>query len=309
MDYLKIGDPRCGKAYGFQPTVLANIDAWLEEQVQAGRVVGRWNDGLAIHLDPSRQVELLARWKEHGMTQAGPVLQVDGIGTFWQAFEFFSEGNLDFLVTNDWFIAFPAEGRTVLEQCGAVVGARQEARGQEVAPAAATPPPDLSAVVGNDPFLLNQYGKMFAFCRDYAKAGECFRTAAEVMPEYSEPYGNLGALMWQVGKRREAFVLFVEALAKNPHRVVSQLNFFDAGHELEEYAAMASVLEELIPSVPEYAEFRHHLAVCYVRLNRAAEGKALLENLLAQRPDDQEAIQLLASVGVPAGAASAPDTR
>ncbi|GEM_PF-5507088 len=299
MQHLKLLEPQCASAYGFVPQPVEDAAAFIAAQRQAGKVVGEWNEQLILHLDPVQHAARVARWSEIVPVSARMVI---ADLPFWIAMEYFAEGDLDCFVTPTWACAFPEHGQKLLETFGQLVAQHEVApasAGEELAAPAApvtTPAPaipDFSAQVQGDAYLLNQWGKVLAYGQRISEAGEAFRQSIDVTRAYSEPYSNLGALLWQFGKRREAFILFVEALIKNPHRLAGQLNFFDAGHELAEFGAMAKVIEELLPTVHEYVEFKHHLAICYFRLGRMDEAIALLNNVVATHPDDAEAQQLL----------------
>lgn len=304
MEHLKSLESPCALAYGFQPNEIDNVDVWIQQKVAEGLVVGRWKSGFELHVDPSKHQELLEVWKESGL-DAGAVTKVEHIENFWQAMDFFSEGNIDAFTTKNWCVEFSAKNREIILKMGETIekiqkdfnvdendpsGLENALKGQKI------DVPDFSADVGKDPFLLNQYGKMLSYCHVFAMAGEYFRRAVEAMPQFSEPYSNLGTLLWKLGNRREAFLLFIESFLKNPHRPASQLNLFDSGHELEEYESMGKVIEEVLPYTPEYPEFRHHLALCYINAGRFDEGKSVLRGILAQNPTDEDAQNLLVSL-------------
>ncbi len=276
---------RAANAYGFVPqTIEGDRAQWIQQHVANGNIVAEWSHRLILH---SSAVPSLAELPAQ-------------VKTFWDALDCFSEGMFDILLCDTWYVAFPSAGRDILTQFRAIVDAKE--RGE-------TPPcPALAHDIANDPFLLNQWGKVLAFCGESIAAGENFRESAERLRRYGEPYSNLGTLLWGLGKQREAFVFFLEGFLMNPHRTSVQLNFFDAVHELEEYEVLARVLEELLPYAPEYPVFRHHLAIAYYHIGRAAEAMQLLETVLASQPDDADAQRLLTEMrtAVPPAVAGVP---
>ncbi|MBI4239312.1 MAG: tetratricopeptide repeat protein [Deltaproteobacteria bacterium] len=298
--HLPAGDPAWARAYGFSPQPLTAIESKLAEATAAGQVVGWWRDGLTLHCDPAHSRARRTRWT--GDTPLAAEYRVDAVPSYWEALEYFCEGELDALIVGQSWISFPAAGREVLARFAAHV---PSAADNDATTATPLTLPDCSNEVAGDPFLLNQWGKMLSYAQRYTEAGAAFRQALELNPEYGEPYGNLATLLWNFGKRREAFALFTEALLKNPHRTTTQLNFFDAGHNMEEFATIAAVMEELIPSVPDQTEFRHHLAIAYHKLGRASDALTALREILAHDPHDAEAQALLEGFeAAPSAAAS-----
>lgn len=291
MDVLKAGDKSSFESYGFSPETISNGKDWILEKVAEGQIVGQWNQGLWLHFDPEKNAEFVKYISEEGMEVKSPI-QVEGVSSFWDALEYFTEGSMAYLLSDGHAVAFPSHYHELLAEFSALAQAAELPEGDESTDPYPLPS-DLSEKAGQDPFLLNQLGKLYAMTRNVSLAGETFRKLLEAHPGYSEAYGNMGTLLWRFGSRREAFMLFVESMLKNPHRTVNQLNFFDSGYELKEYAAMAKVLETVLPAVPECVELRHHLAMSYCHLGRVGEAKALLESIMASHPDDEEARQIL----------------
>lgn len=293
--HLPAGDPTWARTYGFTATPVAAVEAVVADAKVAGQLIGWWQDGLTIHCDPARCNARRTRWT--GDAPLVAVTRVAAVHSFWDALEYFCEGELDALIIGDAVVRFPAAGRALLARLSALLPAESETTDAQAAPLVL---PDCSNEAAGDPFLLNQWGKMLAYAQRYTEAGAAFRQALELNPEYGEPYGNLATLLWNFGKRREAFALFTEALLKNPHHNATQLNFFDAGHNMEEFATIAGVMEDLIPAVPEQIEFRHHLAICYHKLGRIDEAITVLQGILTHDPTDAEAQALLDGFQAPA---------
>lgn len=273
-------------AYGFTPVHVDDAEAWCAQQVAAGKVVGYWNGECTVWCDPARDTKRLAHWIEQGVALA-PRMVLESKRQFWDTLEFFTEGDLDALATPQWVVEFTPAMRAALEQMSTLMGAIPDTANTTPAEL-----PDLSELVVGSPYLQNQYGKLLAYAGHPAAAGKVFRECIEGAPTYSEPYSNLGTLLWRFGKRREAFVMLTEALLKCPYRVASQLNFIEAGYELEEHGNMIAVLETLVPQLPNMTELRHHLAICCHKLGKTSQAVAVLDALLTQYPADGEAVAL-----------------
>lgn len=264
---LRTSEIESAKAYGFLPEkIQGDRAAWIEARVKQGKSVGEWNQVLRVYGGP--QHPEMPRWD------------------FWNTLDYFSEGGMDFLVVGDGFIAFPSVAREMQQ----TLKDFSEKKIKSVR--------DFSKEVGEQPYLLNLYGKILSFQANYSLAGECFRKAVEKMSEFAEPYANLGVLLWNGGKRREALFLFSEAFMKNPRRTAVQLNFFDAVHEMKEYDYLVQVLNIILPE-HDCVEFRLHLAIGYRHLGRLEEARKLLDNVLKQNPQDEEAKVLLLSLDQP----------
>lgn len=288
MDLLMpAGDAQWAKTYGFTPTSLTDVNGFLAEQVQQGKIVAHWDGELTILCDVERVRPRLAHWEAQGIVLE-PRMVMTAKQKFWDALDFFAEGDLDVFVAPNWAIEITPAMRQTL---GRMSAALQKPAAPDAPPAPGTFP-DFFPDVAHDPYLMNQYGKLLSHTQQIGEAGKAFRLSIDLCPEYSEPYSNLGTLLWQFGKRREAFVLIVEALVKNPYRVATQMNFIDAGYEMEEYGNVLSVLEYLIPQMPDHPELRHHAAICCHKTGRTAQAVTMLDALITQFPDDTDAQSL-----------------
>lgn len=296
IDFIKAGQENAAKAYGFlTQKVEGAVAEWIKSKVTQGSLVGVWDGSFKLYADPKQCQERLQPLANAGVT-IQPIIQVPFIDNFWKCLDYFSEGEIDYFICEDWYCEFPKQGRTILNAISDVALKReqllQKSNGEENAAIQEIDIPDFSAQQ-DSPFMKNHWGKLLSFAGRFSEAGEVFRKIIETHPEYGEPYSNMGTLLWNFGKRREAFVMFVEALLKNPHRTSSQLNFLDAGYELEEYENMMNVIQEIIPTVPECVEFKHHLAICYHRFGQTEKAETLLNEILAGDPQDADAKNLL----------------
>lgn len=284
------------KVFGFElGQITTDIGAWVQEKVASGKIVGKFDSSLlTLALDPSKIGTRLDYLKTQNVTITSST-KLEAVDTIWKAFEYFSNGDFDYLVAEGCVATFPEEARGILAALNQVIEARKKS-GDDNASGETLSKSDFENIkkpVMENPYMRNLWGKLLSFTGHFSEAGEAFRQAVEMLPEYGEPYSNLGTLLWKFGKKREAFVLFTEALMKNPNSVTAELNFFDAGYELQEYDSMAKVIEEVIKDFREKVEFCHHLAICYYRTDRKEDAKKILADILKSNPQDEEAKELL----------------
>ncbi len=241
--------------YAFEKKMLIDPAQWIADQVKNGKRIGHWLDGFRIH----------------GKENEEPA----NIESLWQAVTYFCHEDLEAFVIGQTAYSIPADAREALQLIKKN---------------------DLGALANQSPntaFALNLYGKYFASLDQASEAARFFSEALKLCPQFCEPYNNLGQLMWKVGQQKEAFVLFSQALSKNPHLLSAQLNFFDAGLELEEYESILNVINYLESEIPECTEFQYYKAICKHKSGHKEEAKAILRGILKEQPDDPEARQLL----------------
>ncbi|MBF0492091.1 MAG: hypothetical protein HQM15_04870 [Deltaproteobacteria bacterium] len=274
-----------GKSYGFQVRPAVSARDSIQDLVAQGKIVGEWNENFKIYALPEMLKQRPPKWIKEEPFKG--VLQVDAIKNIWQAMDYFGEGELDVLITPENSFLFPQEGRSLLEGIRGILENRKDPT---------TGAPTLGTdfnFESDDPFLNNLQGKLLTLKGNISEAGKAFGKALALLPEYSEPYANLGTLLWQLGQQKEAFVLFVEALLRNPYNVAAQLNFFDAGRETENFDGMIKVVEKILEMDPECLEFYPILAFSYHRSGQAGKAIDILNNFLAKYPQEEEARLLL----------------
>lgn len=241
-------------SYSFQKLKLNDSSQWIADQVQAGKEVGQWLDGFRVH----------GKNKD----------DLSDIESIWEAVSHFSQSDLDFFVAGDTAYSIPEDAREFMKTI----------KGKDIT---------LPSFETLTPYALNLYGKYLSLHEKISEATSCFSEALKKDPFFSEPYNNLGQLLWKVGKQREGFVLFAESLSKNPHLLIAQLNFFDAGMDLEEYESTLNVIKYLEEEIPDCVEFKYYKAICSHRLGQPEMAKSILQNILKEQPDDAEAQHLL----------------
>lgn len=280
-------DHRLAASYGFVPQPLAEpLASWIATQTRAGKIVGVWDGALHVHCDPAQSGGRLLSW-----TNAGNALAADmaftHIAHVWAAFDYFSKGELDAFVVDHTVIEFPVLAHAMFAQWSTL---QQENADDTTPQTGKIATPD---ILPDDAFTKNLIGKIFGQRKNFAQAASALRQAVEQMPEFGEPYSNLGVLLWNLGQRREALIMFTEGMTRNPHLLTCQLNFLDAVHEMEDYQLLHNMMHELAPLFPMYPEFLLHAAMAHKQLGDAPSARALLEPYVHAHPQDADAKSLL----------------
>ncbi len=289
-----------GGVFGFSESWIDQPEAWMQDRIQKGQLIAVWTGGatpgIKIHYDPQlvdaeKKAAFETRWKDAGFViNPGVLLPLPHLT---EALEYFSEGDVDVLLVNFTAMEWPVKAKdwlTILRKLHPQNPHELTLAEEDMIQSIVKHVPE---EMMSHPFWMNLCGKILALRGMHAVAGLYFRNAIERCSDYSEPYNNLGTLLWNLEQKREAFLLFAEALMKNPYNSSAQLNFFDSGYEMEEYASIVAVTEFLIQKVPTCIEFHHHLAICYRRLQRTEDAITVLQKILDKDPMDAEARSLL----------------
>ncbi len=278
--------------YGLSVKTISSLPQWLEDKKNEGKSLGIFTEhGFEINFS-EQNASRFKKWNGD-VTPQNPVSPffVQAIHTIWNAMECFIQGELDYLVMGDEVIEFPQLAKKIYQ---AMSGMSESVviTDKENSGLMGLTESDLLEI-SHDAFLSNLYGKFQSLSGCFSEAGKYFRMAAETSPDFAESYSNLGTLLWSHRQKRDAFLLFIESIFRNPHLTTAQLNFFDAGYELKEFSAMAKVIEEVLPRVGDIPEMKHHLAICYQKTGRNAQAIDILNDILKKNALDTEAHMIL----------------
>ncbi len=271
------------KSYGFKVQSIIDHANSIQDFVAQGKIVGEWNGkSFQILALPEVIQKRPLRWNKQNSFSG--LLKIEEIKNIWHALDYFGEGELDILSTPTDLFVFPEEGRKLIDNIRNILENKTDTKIPQIS--------DYN-FQSDDPFLNNLQGKLMVLEGNVSEAGKSFGKALAALPEYSEPYANLGTMLWQLGQKKEAFTLFVEALLRNPHNNAAQLNFFDAGRELEEFDSIIKVVEKLLSLDPDCIEFYPIMAFSYYRLGQAGKAIDILNQFLNDHPGEEEARLLL----------------
>ena len=138
-----------------------------------------------------------------------------------------------------------------------------------------------------DVFLV--LGEAYRHKGDYESAAASLRRAVELSPHNAQAILNLASALERSGKKEEAMKQYRAALQLTPDSAFAMNNLAyllsetDGG--LEEALTMARHAHTLLPELPEAADT---LGWIYVKLDRAAEGLPILQELVRNQPADPE---------------------
>ncbi|MBX7148477.1 hypothetical protein K1X76_05280 [bacterium] len=274
MNYNKIA-----AQYGLKLKEMhGDINQGIVDIVKTGKIVGVWKN------------ENLEFFYENSIITDDNIKEVLGYTTFIKTihdvFDYFVKGKIAALILDDHYILeLPSVVSLIFGEMESLTDTQKNPQSLNTSAC------DFSEIAKGNPFVTNLWGKLLAFRGEISKAGECFREAVEMERNFSEPYSNLGALLWKAGKQREAFLLFCEALIKNPYSQTAQMNFFDAGYELCEYKAILTIIDHVACDETPI-EFDHHRAICHFKLGERDKALGIVNTILEKNPVDTEALEL-----------------
>lgn len=261
-------DQKLARSYGF-------CDWQKKFQPKAKQIIAKWdNQKLTLDCqDQKLKKEMQSKLKDHLKEALSPAAVL----------ELFSEGHFDALMYEDEYLVFPVKAQRYLDLLLTSFQNQEDSKIKELEI-------DCTQLTKpSDAFCLNLIGKIFLTTKQNKKALNTFSQANQLLPEFSEPYNNLGIMLWNVGQKREALVMFADAFSKNPFLKTASLNFFDAAYELKEYGVIVQLIESFIAQNIFFDEFYHHLAIGYFHLGEHQKTKQTLDKILAKNPQDKEA--------------------
>ena len=117
-----------------------------------------------------------------------------------------------------------------------------------------------------DPEIYNLFGLAYMGKKEYSKAEENLKEALKLDPNFSEAYNNLGSLKLLQGKYREAIDYFNKAL-KNPYYLnsfIARTNLGWAYYQLGDKKKAISILIEALKENPRYPKTLIYLGLIYL---------------------------------------------
>lgn len=173
-----------------------------------------------------------------------------------------------------------------------------------------------------------ELGECYLFMGEYEKAKEYYEKAAENNTEFSAPQMGLATIAVQVGDldtaifhyqkaleiekadnaftglgliamtremHAEAFEYFKNALDLNAKNTVALGGMVQEAYALKRVADVVSYVENFYKETKD-PQIKITLAGCLINLNKKEEAKALLEEALAELPDNEDAKDLYAFI-------------
>jgi tetratricopeptide (TPR) repeat protein len=113
-------------------------------------------------------------------------------------------------------------------------------------------------------------------------------------PALAAAHTNLGNLLFRRGQRGEARTHYEAALALDPDQPEARYNLGNLLDELGEKELARMEWYRVITACPEFADAHFNLAVGFARQGDSGRARTHLERYLALKPDDEQALALMA---------------
>jgi tetratricopeptide (TPR) repeat protein len=144
----------------------------------------------------------------------------------------------------------------------------------------------IAAIAPGLPEVHHNLGLAYRRKDDWDRAGQEFRQAAELDPDFAEPRGALAVLLANAGQRDEAIIELEQAVELDPENVEYLYNlailYKDSGRTREAEGAFLE-LEDLDP---DNVEIQYHLGTTLLGLGRMDEAIQRLQAYVEMAPAD-----------------------
>jgi len=150
--------------------------------------------------------------------------------------------------------------------------------------------PELTMAIKLDPRNARYHqtmGTLYLYNQDYQAAERETLFSLKLDPSYAEGHNNLGLIYLSQGKLSEAAAEFRKALENlsYPTPEYAAYNLGKAAYLLKDFAVAAEAYERSLAILPENAEGRFELGMCYTQLGRLADAEKAFTAALLLRPD------------------------
>jgi tetratricopeptide (TPR) repeat protein len=129
---------------------------------------------------------------------------------------------------------------------------------------------------------------------DEEQAIAAYEKALAGDPALAAAHTNLGNLLFRRGQRGEARTHYEAALALDPDQPEARYNLGNLLDEVGEKELARMEWYRVITACPEFADAHFNLAVGFARQGDGGRARTHLERYLALKPDDEQALALLA---------------
>jgi Tfp pilus assembly protein PilF len=150
--------------------------------------------------------------------------------------------------------------------------------------------PELSLAIKLDPKNARYHqtlGTLHLYDKDYPSAERETLLSLKLDPGYAEGHNNLGLIYLSQGKLSEAAAEFRKALENlsYPTPEYAAYNLGKASYLLKDFAVAAEAYERSLAILPNNAEGRFELGMCYTQLGRLAEAEKAFTAAQQLSPD------------------------
>jgi len=118
----------------------------------------------------------------------------------------------------------------------------------------------------------------------YAEAVAAYRSAVEIDPDFTDAHCNLGAVLYNDGRREEARTCFERALALDPEHLESNLNLANVLEEDNRNEAALGHYKAALRADPLRADVHLNLALLYEKLGLRRKARSHWRAYLQRTP-------------------------
>lgn len=140
---------------------------------------------------------------------------------------------------------------------------------------------DLDSIIEGRLCLL---GNLYLWKKEHEKAIAVFDEPEALNPNYAEGFTELGSILNFSGRSKEAIELIERAMRLDP---LHPYNHFNFGHALflnNRYDEAEAAMEGALDVMPDFFPARAFLAAIYIELDRDAEARAQVKEILKKSP-------------------------
>ena len=135
----------------------------------------------------------------------------------------------------------------------------------------------------------NNLGLAYQALNELDAAGNCYRRALALRPDYTDAQSNLAIVLHAQGDFEGAVVRFQEVLTARPDFVEAHNNLGNAFHAQGNLGEAAACYQKALSLNPEYVEAHFNLAKVFEVQGRSAEALAGYQEAVLLKPDLAEA--------------------
>lgn len=158
----------------------------------------------------------------------------------------------------------------------------------------------LSAALTADssPALDFTLGNLYRQAGEATLAENAYRAALKKMPGFVRASRNLGMMLSQEGRYREAAPLISEAITRGDNAAATQGALAYCHFQTDDFSSALQGYEQAAFLEPESARWQLGRAQCLLQLDRAAEALQVAERYLLTHPDNAEARRVAVNASI-----------
>jgi tetratricopeptide (TPR) repeat protein len=143
---------------------------------------------------------------------------------------------------------------------------------------------------------------------DLEFAAENYKAALRLAPHLTSCWCNLGNVHLKTGKPQESIAFYVQALTVNPGHWPSRTNLVQALTATRQYLLAKALLEELISERPQDVQIHHLLGKIHFELDELEAALECFRKAAILNPNDADAIYWIGGIKQKLGETAAAET-